>query len=339
MAVRTVTLSPQALDFGVKDGESVLDAALREGVSLRYGCRHGRCSSCKYLVEQGDVDFGAASPYSLSERERDEGYALLCCAKPLTNIVVWDDGEVDTRLQSLLPISEIEATVCSVQQLSSELWELRVEMADPLTFYAGQFIEISVPDHTDVWRSYSIASAPQDGTNLSFVIERIEQGIFSGQLGSIKLGSTLRLRGPYGTSYLRNGDLPVLLVATGSAIAPILSILSDAAHRNDTRHFTFLYGARTQADLVMVDRLNAIARQINLDVKFSLSQPAPECESDGPGPVRPFLRALQRHLLETDELDAYLCGNPDLCDSLGLLLEARGTPSSSIFFDKFVPAT
>ena len=77
-----VVLEPSGLRFEVAPGETVLGAALRQGIPLEYGCRQGRCSSCKYFLREGEVDLGAASPYALSEQEREEGWALLCCATP-----------------------------------------------------------------------------------------------------------------------------------------------------------------------------------------------------------------------------------------------------------------
>ena len=103
MSEFSVTITPHGWTFDVKDGEMVLDAALRQGVSLRYGCRHGNCSTCKYEVTDGDVDVGIASPYSLPESERADGMALLCCAQPLTDIVVHDEAEVDDRQTPACP--------------------------------------------------------------------------------------------------------------------------------------------------------------------------------------------------------------------------------------------
>ena len=87
-----VRLEPSGQQFDVAAGETVLNAALRQGVALQYGCRQGNCSSCKYFLSEGEVDFGRASPYSLSEREREEGWALLCCATPLEDLEIGGFG-------------------------------------------------------------------------------------------------------------------------------------------------------------------------------------------------------------------------------------------------------
>lgn len=333
----SVTITPHGWTFDVKEGEMILDAALRQGVSLRYGCRHGNCSTCKYEVTDGDIDVGIASPYSLPESERAEGLALLCCAQPLTDIEIHDEAEVDDRQAPMLPITETTASVESTAAISSSLIELTIALDEPMDFYAGQFVELEVPGHPGNWRAYSIASGPQTPSNMRFIVKRIEGGLFSGRLDTFDAGTRMGLRGPYGSSYLRPGDRPVVMVATGSGIAPILSMLVDAAANDDSRPFTFFYGARTRADLVMVDMLNDLADQLDLTVVMSLSQPTPECEWTGT--VGRVTRAVQSRLADAVEHDAYLCGAPEMCDSIALLLEAKGIRESRIFFDKFFAAT
>lgn len=333
MATRLVTVTPHGWEFEVKDGEYILDAALRQGTPLKYGCRHGNCSTCKYLVTEGDVDFGVASPYSLPEGERAEGYALICCAQALTDIDIIDDAEIDDRQKEILPIIETNTVVQSVSKISPDLWELEVSLDDALNFHAGQFVEVEVPERPGEWRSYSIASPPARGSQLSFVVKAIEGGAFSGQIDQLAVGSALRLRGPYGTSYLREGQRPVLLAATGSGIAPILSILQDAADQNDQREFSFFYGARTRSDLVKVSLLEELTANLNLRVVPTLSQPTSGCEWTGE--IGRVTRSIQAGIRDASEFDAYLCGKPEMCDTIGMLLEAKGIRSSRIFFDKF----
>lgn len=337
MADHVVTVAPHGWEFEVKDGEFILDAALRQGVALKYGCRHGNCSTCKYQIEDGDVDFGIASPYSLPERERAEGYALVCCAQTLTDVDIIDDSEIDDRQKEILPLIEMSATVQAVSKISPDLWELDVLLDDALNFHAGQFIELEVPGRPGEWRSYSIASPPASGLMLSFVIKRIEGGAFSGQIEQLPVGSELRLRGPYGASYLRDGDRSVILAATGSGIAPILSILQNAANEQDQRTFSFFFGARTRADLVKVHLLEDLTRKLDLRVVQTLSQPTSDCEWTGE--IGRVTRAIQAGISDASDLDAYLCGKPEMCDTIGLLLEAKGIRSSRVFFDKFFATT
>src|SRR5579872_2026721 len=88
-------LEPSGREFSLDPRDSVLNCALRQRILLQYGCRNGRCSSCKYFLIGGDVDFGKVSPYSLSENEKEEGWALLCQARALSDLTIRDQDIAD----------------------------------------------------------------------------------------------------------------------------------------------------------------------------------------------------------------------------------------------------
>lgn len=329
-----VRLEPAGTAFTVAPGESVLDAALRQGVALRYGCRHGNCSTCKYLLIDGEVDHGAASPYSLSETEREDGWALLCCARPLEDLAVADEQPRDPYALPVLTPVERTATVLAVTPLGGSLVALRVRLDAPLDFYAGQFVELGVPGAVDVWRSYSIASPPAQAQELEFVVKRIPGGAFSGRVDEALLGQELALRGPYGTGYLRAGDRDVLLVCVGSGIAPVLSILRHAADTGDRRDFRVAFGARDRATLAVLEPLVDLRVRLALTVSTALSEP----DGDWPGRVGRVTQIVQHEVGDASTLDAYLCGMPAMCDTVALLLEAKGAREGAIRFDRFFPA-
>lgn len=336
-SVFRVRVQPGDKQFSVAADETVLGAAERHGVALRYGCRHGNCSTCKYLVSEGDVDFGRASPYALSEGEREDGFALLCCARPVSDLVVLDNREPDHRVLPMIPPRECEAVVQGVEQLSLNLWRLRLRLAEKLEFYAGQFVELAVPGAGGEWRSYSIASAPYRDRDLEFIIKRVPAGLFSGQLPDIVRGVRLRLWGPLGNSYLRPGADPVLLVGVGSGIAPLLSMLRQAAANGDRRPFVLVYGARTRRDLALLDELASLAGRIRLDVLSAVSQPTPECR--WVGRTGRVTGVVQREIENVHSSDAYICGNPDMCDAVERLLEAKGVKEGHVILDRFFATT
>lgn len=334
--VYSARVEPSGTIFSLRPDEYVLDGALKSGVPLRYGCRHGNCSSCKYLVTDGDVDYGNASPYSLSEAERDEGWVLLCCATALDDLEIQDNRPPDERRLPVLAPAEFGAQVVGVEVLTPSLRRLRVRAEGAGTFYAGQFVEIAVPGAQGQWRSYSIASAPGAAPEMCFVIKVIEGGAFSEQVETFAPGDRLRMRGPFGTGYLRDGDRPVLLVATGSGISPILSILEHAATTGDKRTFSLFYGARTAGDLPVENRIRELGELLDLAYLPTLSRPTPECR--WVGATGRVTTALQRAVADGAPYDAYLCGKPEMCDTITMLLEAKGTSEDAIFTDKFFPA-
>lgn len=334
-----VELSPGGEVFEVADGETILDAALRAGINLQYGCRHGNCSTCKYLVEDGEVDYGRASAYSLPDREREEGWALMCCAKPVTDLLIRDNRRHDARARPMIKPVETTAMVVASTQLTGELWALRVELPSPLEFYPGQFAELGlVGKGTTLWRSYSMASAPSSGTELSFVLKRIDGGAFSAHVTALAPGATLALRGPFGTSYLRDGQRPVLLAAIGSGLAPILAMLRDAAARGDQRSFTFFYGARRPADLPYAEELAALCTRLE-GLRYVPTLDGLTADDEWTGAVGNVTQTIQREIDDAHGLDAYLCGAPAMCETVGRLLQAKGLPENQLFFDRFFAAT
>lgn len=329
----TVQMDPAGTTFVVANGETVLTAAERQGVVLDYGCRHGNCSSCKYLLLEGDCDHDGSSPYSLSESEREDGWALMCVARPLTDLVIREDRPPDLRALPVLTPMEQEATILAVEPLPEGLWRLQLSVSAPYEFYAGQFMEIGVPNHPGEWRAYSVSSAPSSGSALEFVIKHIPGGAFSGQLTNMAAGDTLRVRGPFGDGYLRAGTDDVLLVGVGSGIAPLLSILRHAAESRDPRAFTFIYGTQTTDGLATLQTLESAARVLDLTIVPCVTEPAPG--SGWTGHTGFVTAVVQRLVEDASGMDAYLCGHPDMCDAVERLLEAKGIKQRRVFLDRF----
>ena len=332
-----VELSPGGQTFNCGEDETILDGALRQGIELTYGCRHGRCSTCKYLVEDGEVDLGDVTAYALPENEQDAGWALLCRARPLSDVLIRDHRLPDARALPVLTPASCEAQVAGVTQLTAELWELAVALPAPLHFYAGQFAELGL-DTADgrVWRSYSMASTPSSPQLLKFVMKRIEGGAFSGNISQLQAGQPITVRGPFGASYLRAGERPVLLCAIGSGLAPIMAMLRDAGERGDTRTFSLFYGARRPQDLPYLEELNA---GFGLKLEF---MPTLDGLVDGDawsGATGTVTRAVQHAVENARDVDAYLCGAPPMCETVSRLLSAKGLPNEQLYFDRFFAAS
>ncbi len=332
-----VELTPGGQTFNCGEDETILDGALRHGIELLYGCRHGRCSTCKYLVEDGEVDFGDVTAYALPDNERDAGWALLCRARPLSDVLIRDHRPPDERALPVLTPTSCAAEVAAVTQLTPELWELTVALPTPLHFHAGQFAELGLDTAAGtVWRSYSMASPPSSSQLLKFVMKRIEGGAFSGRIDQLRAGQPIAVRGPFGASYLRAGTRPFLLCAIGSGLAPIMAMLRDAGERGDTRRFTLFYGARRPDDLPYLDELRD---GFGLALDFV---PTLDGLLDGDswsGASGTVTRAVQHAVENAHDIDAYLCGAPPMCETVSRLLSAKGLPAEQLFFDRFFAAS
>lgn len=333
-----VTFKPTGDEFPITAGEDILTAALRHGVNLQYGCRHGNCSSCKHWLLEGDVDDSEASVYAIPRDEREDGAILLCCSYPRSDIVIEiDQHEGIEELPSLVPPSRRVATVTDVTAMTDSLIELRVRLDQPLSFRAGQYAEFVVP-HTGQRRSFSFVNAPDDARDCVFCIKHIDGGAFSTVLQTLRPGDRLDTEAPFGTMFYRETGRPILAAATGSGIAPIVSILTDMARRGLDVPIRLYYGARRSADLIYRDRLLALAQRFS-DFQFIACLSQDTTSGNAGARSGRVNRVIAEDLRDASGHDAYLCGSPKMCDSVRLLLEAKGMPDNRIHADRFFAAT
>ncbi len=229
-----VRFEPVGAEVECAPDETILDAAFRHGLSLAHGCREGQCSACKCFVLEGDVALGRHSSFALSDAEHANGYALMCRAYPRTELVVELLHHDPDALVLEHPIRRGEATVTELEPLTPEIVRLVLE-APGFDFTPGQYVDLHVPGAEDARRSFSMANLP-DGRTIELLIKRYPGGRLSGMLGSeITPGTVLAYTGPYGTLRLREGDGPILMVAGGSGMAPILALLRQLAAQASAR--------------------------------------------------------------------------------------------------------
>ena len=258
--VRTVRFEPIGEEIECGPEETVLDAAFRQGYNLVYGCREGQCSACKCFLLEGDVALERYSNFALSDTERGNGYALMCRAVPEEDLVVellhYDPDNY--RLEHL--IADGEATVETVEALTHDITRL-VLRAPGFEFTPGQYIDLHVPGAEDgAKRSFSMANLP-GSDEIELIIKRYPGGRLSGLLeGSISPGDTIGYTGPYGSLHARDSERPILMIAGGSGMAPILSLLREFARQGCERPIRFFYGARTEDDLFYADHRRRAGR-------------------------------------------------------------------------------
>jgi len=330
-----VSLQPSGRIFEVEPGEAILVAALREHISLPYGCRMGTCRTCRGKVIEGSVDHADSHPSYLTEAQRAEGYALLCRARPL--------GDVTVEIEELPPLPEpqIAQALLKRSKLFADdvMWlNLRLPLHLNLRFAAGQYIDLFLADGTR--RSYSIANAPrlEGAIDLELHVRHLPGGRFTDPLfaGEVKTRTMFDFEGPLGTFYLRDGDRPVILLATGTGYAPIRSILLDALSRDDQRRFSFYWGGRQESDIYAAQEIaNLIAGHDNLSFIPVLSRAKPDLGWYGrTGYVHDAVRAdfpnLSGH-------DVYACGSPAMIEAARADFTGDGSlPAESFFADSFV---
>ena len=333
-----VTIASTGEEFQVAEGETILGAALRQRVAIPYGCRMGRCSSCKHRVVDGDVDLGDASNAALLEHEREEGLALLCCARPLSDVVLELDGVEGLVSDPPLEVVERAGVLESVVPVTPSLRQVRIGVGSPppFEFRPGQYVDVRLP--AGDWRQYSLTQPPSDTGVVELLVKVLPNGVFSGRLDDLLPGTSVDVRGPYGTMYLREGDSDVLLVGAGSGIAPMMGIIRYAAEARLDRPIRFVCGARHRAELPFFEELTRLTGELRcFEFIPSLSQPEPGDDWTGAGGRLPLIVA-RTVGVDVADLEAYIAGPPPMCEAVQSLLEAKGMGSRRIHTDAFYAA-
>jgi NAD(P)H-flavin reductase/ferredoxin len=309
--------------------ETLLDAALRGGVDFPNSCRVGGCASCKCQLVSGRVKELTESAYILSDEEVKQGFILACQSVPLSDVSV--KVELDRPALSRASSGHITAQ----HKLTHDITQLDVQLDQPMQYRAGQFTDLSIAALPGVRRSYSFATPAQQNGMVSFFVRKVPAGRFSSLVNDTDVcGERVTLSGASGDFWLRPAAAPMLLVAGGSGLAPMLALLQDALDSGVSRSVTLLFGAREEKDLYALDQINSIAAQWPGRFRFIpvLSDAAADASWRG---ARGLVTEQIPEVLERGA-HAYLCGPPGMIDSAVAQLRAQGVGSEHIHADRFL---
>lgn len=246
-----VSIEPGQHRFQTQAGETILEAALRQGLTLPYGCRDGACGACRGKVLSGEIDHGRAQLHALSNDDRAAGFALFCCATANSDLRI-ESKEV--RSLQDIPIKTLPARIQKLTRVAPDVMivELKLPASERLQFLAGQYIDILLKDGRR--RAFSLANAPHDDACLHLHIRQVPGGQFTGQVfDAMKARDIVRLNGPHGSFFLREDSAkPIVLVAGGTGFAPIKAIVEHAIAEGCQRPMTVYWGGRQRADLYLI---------------------------------------------------------------------------------------
>ena len=221
----TVTILPSGHEFVVEGSDTLLEAALRNGVSLNYGCSNGNCGDCKARVVSGDVKKVHAHDYVLKQAEKDAGVILLCAYAPVNDVVL-ESSVVGARD---IPVQQLTAKVKSVEVFNPYMAALHIlaPRSQRLRFLGGQSIQIKINGMSG---SYSIASCPCEDRHIEVQIPRRDGDAFAEAVFSnLKANDTVEVEGPFGEFVLdEDSPRPVIFLAFGAGFSPIKSLIQHA---------------------------------------------------------------------------------------------------------------
>jgi Na+-transporting NADH:ubiquinone oxidoreductase subunit F len=323
-------------DLLVKGGNPLLFTLMEQGIFIPSACGgKGTCSYCKVRVHEGGGPvLPTETPY-LSPEELKADVRLSCQVK------VKEDLKIEIP-EELFLVKEYRARVERMEDLTPAIKGLHLKIVEPpegIAFKAGQYVQLEVPKYKGTggpeYRAYSISSDAEQHDRLELVITRVPEGAVTTYVHEyLKEGEELRATGPYGEFYLRDSDRDILLIATGSGMAPIKSLLHQIENRGIDRKATFFFGARTKSDLYYVESFLDWEKTMPR-FKFvpTLSRSAPE-EGWG-GEKGRVTDLIKKYVPDNPNLDVYICGAPLMVDSCVELLTKKGVPRDRIYFDKF----
>ncbi len=246
----SVKIEPSGHSFTAEADESVLDAGLRQGVSLPYGCRDGACGACLGKLKSGQVSYPDGPPIALGEEDEAQGMAVFCQAHAQSDLII-ESHEVEGS--SEIEIKTLPCRITALKRLNHDvmLVMLKLPEADRMQFLAGQYIDFLLEDGRK--RAFSLANAPHEDHDLELHIRHVENGRFTGQVfDSLKVKDIMRIEGPYGQFFLReDSGRPIIFMAGGTGFAPIKGIVEHALALGISQPIHLYWGARKQEDLYM----------------------------------------------------------------------------------------
>jgi benzoate/toluate 1,2-dioxygenase reductase subunit len=311
------------------DDQTVADASYRARINIPLDCRDGACGTCKAFCESGEYDGGAYIEDALSADESARGYVLPCSMKPRSDLVL--------QIASTSAVAKTEAatytgTLTRLDRLSPTTVALTVEAPDRdrLAFLPGQYVNLAVPG-TGETRSYSFSNAPDDKA-LTFLVKLTPGGLMSEHLTTrAEVGDEVTFTGPLGSFFLRETERPVLLLAGGTGLAPILAILRTLRAQESRRPVHLVYGVSTDDDLVELDTLEELAAQLpGFTWDHCVSDPRSTARNKG------YVTGLlgPEHLHDGD-VAVYLCGPPPMVEAVRQHFADAGITPTGFYYEKF----
>jgi CDP-4-dehydro-6-deoxyglucose reductase, E3 len=324
-----------ATQLRVRDGETLLEAGLREGLALPYECRNGGCGVCLCSVEHGALSH---RPYQLSvlpDALKAQGKALMCCAVPMGDMVIEVEGlahggPAKAKLHT--------GRVVALERLAPDVMRVLIALPEGrrVAFTAGQYINVLLDDGER--RAFSFANAPHENGLVELHVRRIPGGRFTGHVfEAMRVGDTLRFEGPLGSFTLNESARPILFVAGATGFAPVKSIIEDAFHRGLHRPMRLYWGVRRREDLYMLDLAERWQREHeNFLVVPVLSHP--EAGDEWQGRTGLVHEAMLTDFGNLVGYEVYVCGSLRMVEAAVPAFIAQGLNEDACFSDAFLPS-
>lgn len=236
-----------------------------------------------------------------------------------------------------------KSTLLSKEQLTQDVWSFSFSRPSDFDFKAGQYVILHIPqeDGKNARRLYSMLSTPRDKETLHLLVQFVPGGLASKYLTKKNKGEDVTIQGPAGMFTLKKQEKPIIFLATGTGIAPILSMITDITENNpQTSELILLWGLKTFKDTYLREELEALSQQNKqFSYKLCLSREIdiasiPQMYADHCIAGR-ITAPLDNYTPFKGDTNFYICGSRDIVDSLRQHLTDKGVEKTRIHSEKF----
>jgi NAD(P)H-flavin reductase/ferredoxin len=338
MATHSATLvfdDGRSVRIKADEKETIYLAALKARVRIQTDCLEGACATCRAHCTSGTYWLNEHSEEALSKEDEARRDVLTCQMYARSDCVI--EFSYESKLALRNPPETRPGKVASIDEVADSVMRLAVEPeGTPIQFLPGQYVHLAVPG-TDARRSYSFANPPESVDKLVFYIKLLDKGAMSEYVaGRAKIGDATAITGPFGRFYLRKAERPIVMVAGGTGLAPMLSMFDHLKASGQTAQpIRLLYGANRPEELFGLGQLEAFARDgLRLTTEYCVVAGGADWRGSS-GHVTSLLRP---EIINGGDVDVYLCGPPPMIDAGTAWLKANAVDERRIHVEKFLPS-
>jgi CDP-4-dehydro-6-deoxyglucose reductase len=324
-----VQVEPSGHEFSVEAGEKILDAAVRQGINLPYGCRNGFCGDCQANLTLGSVDYPEGNPPVMADDS--SGVCYTCQAVPTSDLSI----EVVEIVQSNdIPIRTMPCKIDCVERLNEDVIRLYLKLpeGERLQFLAGQYLNFILKDGSK--RAFSIANAPHDDNYIELHIRHVSGGLFTDLLfDGMQEKTIMRIEAPLGSYYLREESTkPIILMGGGTGFAPLKGIIEHAFQVGIQRPMHLYWGVRSHADLYLPELPRKWAAEHS---NFSYTPVLSEPDDDWRGRTGWVHEAVIADHPDLSGHEVYMSGPPPMIEAGKTTFLAHGLAAEELYSDSF----
>jgi Na+-transporting NADH:ubiquinone oxidoreductase subunit F len=317
----------------IEGGSSLLSTLSSQKIFIPSACGgKATCGACKLKVLDTEGEILPTEEPFLTPEEIKDNIRLSCQVKVKKNLKIVIPEE-------FFLVKEYKTKIERITDMTHDIKEFRFTLPEKIKFKAGQYMQVKTKPYgkikESVTRAYSISSVPSDDMAVELIIRLVPNGLCTTYMHDyLKEGDEIMLTGPYGDFYGRDGVEEYVMIAGGSGLAPIKSIVEDVLEKGLDTKMIFFFGAVSKKDLYYEEYFNELAsKHPQFRYVPALSRPAEEDNWEGESGL--ITDVVSKYIEDGKGKQGYLCGSPGMINACVDVLTKKGIDESQIFYDKF----